>query len=158
MGRLECPEKVLHSCHQTPSLLCPTGEETIEVCRGHTMCLGYHKEGVCKSYPVLPIIIWSGAVMTATHRHARNPDQSPICRCGEAEETLEHIMWVCPLHARDRPQQLMWWMTLPPAISMSLILPRSEGRAFMETSLQMGHRLPNKETSRATRAAFAKPM
>ena len=71
--------------------------------------------------------IWSGAIMTASHRHTMDPDHSPDCRCGEAEETLAHLMWDCPLHARDRPVDLRWWNDLPPANAMSLILPHDAG-------------------------------
>ena len=75
--------------------------------------------------------IWSGSIMTASHRHTISPEVSSTCRCGMAEETLNHMLWECELHREHRPDQLSWWSTLPPAMSMSLILPLDESRAFV---------------------------
>ena len=66
--------------------------------------------------------IWTGAIMNASHRHTLDPSVSPMCRCGEGEENLLHMMWRCPFRVRNRPFDLEWWADLPPASSMSLIL------------------------------------
>ena len=74
--------------------------------------------------------IWSGSVMTASHRHTMDPTISPLCPCGQGEQTLHHLMWLCPLQNLNRPLDLNWWADLPNASSCFLILPHNQTLAF----------------------------
>ena len=83
------------------------------------------------SYEAATIMsIWSGSVMTASHRHTMDPTFSPLCACRQENQTLDHLMWRCPLHSRNRPMDLAWWAQLPKASSVSLVFPRHETMAF----------------------------
>ena len=80
---------------------------------------------------VVLLRIWAGAAMTASHRHTIDSQESALCKECQCEETVEHLMWHCPLHEQGRPHSLAWWHTLPPAASQSLLCPRNESLSFL---------------------------
>ena len=65
--------------------------------------------------------IWSGVPMTLAHRNTVDPTIDAMCPCGEADQTLSHLMWGCPLLAEKRPRDLTWWASGPPAAVNALI-------------------------------------
>ena len=75
--------------------------------------------------------IWSGVAMTKAHAFTLKIEDSPDCLCGLGIENIDHILWHCPMRARGRPMDLMWWSTLAPASSMCLICPYGESVPFV---------------------------
>ena len=76
------------------------------------------------------IRIWGGVLMTGERKYRLMGAQSAACCCGAAQETLEHIMWECPILNAQRPLHLMWWSTLAPACTQVLLCPRAESNSF----------------------------
>ena len=75
--------------------------------------------------------IWGGVPMTGDRKFRLMGAESGACKCGAQAETLEHLMWDCPMFATQRPLHLTWWSTLPNACVQTLLCPRSESNAFV---------------------------
>ena len=74
--------------------------------------------------------IWSGSLLTKSHRRTLNPLVSELCDCGEETQDINHLLWFCPLYPIGFPSELKWWHTLEQSASHALILPRGESLAF----------------------------
>ena len=74
--------------------------------------------------------IWSGSLLTRSHKHTINPSETSVCECGLANQDLTHLMWNCPLFSVGYLSNLAWWQTLCGAAANALILPRGESLAF----------------------------
>ena len=67
--------------------------------------------------------IWSGSAMTRAHRHTISHEETPWCACGEEEQTIDHLLFRCPLGDSLMPEEADW-AKRPPAQSVALLCPR----------------------------------
>ena len=74
--------------------------------------------------------VWSGSLLTKSHRHTLNPLVSDMCDCELERQDLNHLLWFCPLYSIGHSTELKWWHTLEPACAQSLILPKHESTGF----------------------------
>ena len=82
-----------------------------------------HKRMVKSLHPYRVMVlmkIWTGCAMTKSHKRTVGGVESGVCECGEAEQTLSHLLYVCPLSPPCPPSVLLW-SSLPPAASSSLL-------------------------------------
>ena len=75
--------------------------------------------------------VWAGAAPRASHSHAIDSQDSALCQQCGVEETVDHFLWHCPIHEQARLVSLIWWTTLPPAASQTVIYPRDESASFV---------------------------
>ena len=64
--------------------------------------------------------VWTGCAMTRAHKHTVGGEESAMCPCGIAEQTVYHLLYVCPLSPTCTPSASLWSL-LPPASSSSLL-------------------------------------
>ena len=64
--------------------------------------------------------IWTGAVMTR-EKAAKLGGESAECQCGSPVQSLEHLVWECPL-SEPLPDSLEYFRSFPPARSVAHIL------------------------------------
>ena len=75
------------------------------------------------SWDQTPIVrVWTGSVMTRTKSALIGRCSEQGCVCGCELQTLRHILWECPL-TEAAGEQIEFWSLLPPAQSVSHLLP-----------------------------------
>ena len=65
--------------------------------------------------------LWSGAIM-CKHKRGQLYGESPECGCGWPDQTVQHLLWNCPLVAPP-PLHLEYRRHLPPFQSVAHLLP-----------------------------------
>ena len=68
----------------------------------------------------IAVKIWSGSVMCG-HKRAQLHGGDPSCSCGAEVQTVEHILWSCPL-SEVCPDYLAYRQELPSAFSVAHLL------------------------------------
>lgn len=95
--------------------------------------------------------ILTGHCLLNAHMHRFNLANSPMCGCGQAHETIEHFLFICPAHASvRRPFQLLCetelsqWPPTPSAVAQSNRL-----WAAMTSFIRKSNRLVFKRSKRS---------
>ena len=66
--------------------------------------------------------IWGGSVLTRAHRHTVDPTVEPSCMCGFHSQTLDHLLYHCPLVDPPDPP-IRAWAARVPGESIALLCP-----------------------------------
>ena len=85
-----------------------------------------HKKllGEVSSYQAsLLLRVWSGVAMTRAHKHTLMTQESPTCACELEEQTIDHLLFRCPLSGSVMPEEEAW-ASRPPAQTVALLCPR----------------------------------
>ena len=86
----------------------------------HIIC---HRKLLRELHPhavTIMLRVWTGCAMTAKRKHLLDPAYSPMCQCEQAEQTIEHLLYHCPL-VSPIPDDLREWQSKPSAFSITLL-------------------------------------
>ena len=67
--------------------------------------------------------VWSGVAMTRAHKHTIMPQESPLCACELENQTIDHLLFRCPLSGTVMPEEEAW-ASRRPAQTVALLCPR----------------------------------
>ena len=118
-----------------PSLFRGIGELN---CKAHVTILKKHH-----SYHAATLVkIWTGSVMTRSHRATLDANVDPTCECGQGPQTLAHLLYHCPLQSPVNPE-IFAWRLKPPSNSCALLATKGHhkrritcmGRCLYESSV-----------------------
>ena len=93
-----------------------------------------HSKLLCSLPPLKAKVLWklwAGSIM-CKHKRQQLYGESPQCACGHADQTVQHLLWNCPL-VPPPPVHLEHRRRLPPSQSVSHLLPAGADR--VETML-----------------------
>ena len=76
--------------------------------------------------------IWTGSVMTRSHRATLDANVDPTCECGQGPQTLAHLLYHCPLQTPVVPE-IFAWRLKPPANSCALLATKDITREELPT-------------------------
>ena len=79
----------------------------------------------------LLVRIWTGSVMTRTKSALIGKGTDQSCPCGFECQTLRHALWECPF-TEAIGDQMEFWSLLPPAQSISHLLPHPASNKELE--------------------------
>ena len=71
--------------------------------------------------------VWTGCAMTASHAFTVGKADSPVCSCGQANETVSHLVFECPLQPAC-PIALAPWKERPSSQSGAFLCPMPRNR------------------------------
>ena len=64
--------------------------------------------------------VWTGCAMTAKRKHMLDHSFSPMCQCEREEQSIEHLLYHCPLVPPPSPEEYEW-RAKPSAFSVTLL-------------------------------------
>ena len=76
--------------------------------------------------------IWGGSVLTKSHWHTIDKAIEPSCMCGAENQTLDHLLYWCPL-LDPPPLDIQAWALRVPAESIALLCPPSADNSTLRT-------------------------